>query len=86
MIDKGFWNLGIQWSLIFFLENFSDLTDNVNFQTDTSISQDAATKFRDRHEKLKEEVQKTKVDYQKTLTNLNEYKWVEKDVCFDSER
>ncbi|UMM42606.1 hypothetical protein L5515_018370 [Caenorhabditis briggsae] len=45
-----------------------------NSQTDTSVSQDAAIKFRERHEKLKEEVQKTKTDYQKTLTNLNEYK------------
>ncbi|CCD66642.1 SH3 domain-containing protein [Caenorhabditis elegans] len=52
----------------------SALVNLQNCQTDTSVSPDAATKFRERHEKLKEEVQRTKVDYQKTLTNLNEYK------------
>uniref|UniRef100_A0A8R1HT60 SH3 domain-containing protein n=1 Tax=Caenorhabditis japonica TaxID=281687 RepID=A0A8R1HT60_CAEJA len=52
----------------------SALVNLQNSQTDTSVSVDAATKFRERHEKLKEEVQKTKIDYQKTLTNLNEYK------------
>ncbi|CAL2050662.1 unnamed protein product [Caenorhabditis brenneri] len=52
----------------------SALVNLQNSQADTSVSQDAGIKFRERHEKLKEEVQRTKIDYQKTLTNLNEYK------------
>ncbi|CAI5455672.1 unnamed protein product [Caenorhabditis angaria] len=45
-----------------------------NSQTDSSISADHASKFRDRHEKLREEVQKTRVDYESSLNKLSEYK------------
>ncbi|CAD6188846.1 unnamed protein product [Caenorhabditis auriculariae] len=54
----------------------SALVNLQNCQADTSVSQDGASKFRERHEKMKEEVQKTKIEYEKALTSLNEYRSV----------
>lgn len=47
-----------------------------NCQADTSVSADAAQKFRDRLEKSKEEVYKSRQNYEKYLNEMNQYRFL----------